>query len=149
ARIIAAALVELAGDERMLEPLLDVTNAFNVATQMWDDLQDWKEDLRQGTPTLLLARLVPERPAGLDGETGRDRIKQLPPQLYYGGPARHVLELAVTALDRADQLKPSIPNLGLHAVTAALRRKCEALSTDIDRIVRANVQRARDQPRIA
>jgi hypothetical protein len=35
-----------------------VTNAFNIATQLWDDLQDWKEDLRRGAPSLLLARLA-------------------------------------------------------------------------------------------
>lgn len=149
ARIIAAAMVELARDERMLEPLLDVTNAFNVATQMWDDLQDWKEDLRQGTPTLLLARLIPERPAGLDGKAGPDLVKQLARELYYGGHARHVLELVLTALDQAEQLQHAIPDLGLYAVTATLRRKCEALYVDIERIVRANVQRARDQPRLA
>jgi len=149
ARIIAAAMVELAGDDRLLEPLLDVTNAFNVATQMWDDLQDWKEDLQHGTPTLLLVRLVPERPASLEGEAGRDVIKKLARELYYGGHARYVLELALAALDKAEQLKGTIPNLGLHAVTATLRRKCEALYADIERIVRANVQRARSQPRVS
>ena len=64
---------------------------------MWDDLQDWKEDLQQGTPSLLLARLVSERPARLEGEAGRDVIKQLARELYYGGHARHVLELTLTA----------------------------------------------------
>ena len=147
ARIIPAALVELARDDRLLDQLLDVTNAFNVATQMWDDLQDWKEDLRHRTPTLLLVRLVPERPAGV-GELGRDVIQELARELYYGGHAHHVLELALAALDRAEQLEATIPDLGLHAVTGTLRRRCEALHGDIDRIVRANVRRARAQPRV-
>jgi hypothetical protein len=149
ARIIAAGMVELARDDRLLDPLLEVTNAFNVATQMWDDLQDWKDDLRQGTPSLLVARLVPERPEGLKGldpETWRDMIRQLARELYYRGHARHVLELALTSLDTAEQLKQTIPNLGLHDKTATLRRWCEALRADIDRIVRANVRRAREQP---
>jgi squalene-hopene/tetraprenyl-beta-curcumene cyclase len=148
ARIIAAGMVELVQEERLLEPLLEITNAFNLATQMWDDLQDWKEDLRRGTPSMLLARLVPERPTGLDAEAWRGLIQRLARELYYGGHAHHVIDLALASLDTAEQLKETIPNLGLHAVTATLRRRCEALRADIERIVRTNVQRARTQPRL-
>ena len=149
ARIIAAGMVELARDERLLEPLLEVTNAFNVAAQMWDDLQDWKEDLHRGTPSLLLARLVSERPDGMDARAWRGTIQHLARELYYRGHAQHVLDLALTSLDTAEQLKGMFPNLGLHARTAGLRRWCTGLRADIERITHANVRRAREQPRIA
>jgi squalene-hopene/tetraprenyl-beta-curcumene cyclase len=149
ARIIAAGLAELAGDERLLDPLLEVTNAFNVATQMWDDLEDWKDDLRRGIPSLLLARVVSGRPVGLDAAAWRDLLQQLTRELYYRGHVGHVLDLALTSLDTAEQLESVVPDLGLHALTGKLRRRCEALRSDIDRIVRANLQRARDQPRVA
>lgn len=148
ARIIAAGMAELAGDEHLLAPLLAVTNAFNVATQLWDDLQDWKEDLRRGAPSLVLARLVPDRPVDLDSEQWRALTQRLARELYYGGHARHVLALALASLDTAEQLKATIPKLGLHAKTATLRRWCETLRADIERIVRANVERARAQPTV-
>lgn len=149
ARIIAAGMVELAGDDGMLTPLLEIINAFNLATQMWDDLQDWKDDLRRGTPSLLLARLCPERPPPCSDDDWRDLTRQLARELYYRGHADHVLDLALSALDTAEQLKPTLPDLGLHSRTAMLRGWCDGLRGDIRRIVRTNLARARAQPRLA
>lgn len=148
ARIIVAGMCELARDESLFEPLLEITNAFNMATQMWDDLQDWKEDLRRGAPSLVLSRLVNERPGSLDDEAWRGLIQRLARELYYGGHARDILDLVLRSLAAAERLKDTVPELGLHAVTAALRRQCEVLRADIERIVRANVQRARELPRV-
>src|SRR5262249_27063124 len=62
ARATIAGLAEIDGNRRPLQPLLEAIDGYNVARQMLDDLTDWEEDLKQGTPSLLLTRILGQRP---------------------------------------------------------------------------------------
>jgi squalene-hopene/tetraprenyl-beta-curcumene cyclase len=146
---VPAGLVELAGDDRLLEPLVQVIDAFNQAAQMWDDLQDWRDDLRHGIPSLLVGRIAAEPPPrDLDAAAWKALGDRLARDVYYGGHAFHVIDLALAALDRAEALKPTISNLAWHDTTAIYRRRFTSLRGDIERIVRENVARARQPPAI-
>jgi squalene-hopene/tetraprenyl-beta-curcumene cyclase len=146
-RIALAGLVELSRDNSRFAALVEATNLFHIANQMWDDLHDWKDDLHNRLPSLLLSRLVPEWPVQVNDTQCRDVYEQLGRTLYYGGHAHYVLELALDSLHRADRLTADIPDLWWHDVTAPLRDKCQTLLQDVDHIVRRNMQRARVQPR--
>ena len=83
ARAVAAGLVELARDERLLTPLLETIDAFNFASQMCDDLLDWRDDAYRSIPSLLLARVLRERPA-LHGAAMEHELDRLGRELYQG-----------------------------------------------------------------
>jgi len=146
-RIALAGLVELSHDDSRFEALVQSTHHFHIANQMWDDLHDWKEDLHNRLPSLLLSRIVPAWPVQVNDATFRDICEQLGRTLYYGGHAHYVLDLALTSLDRAERLTTDIPNLWWHDVIAPLRHKCQTLLRDVEHIVRRNIRRARVQPR--
>ncbi len=144
AKATVAGLVELAHNDSLFEPLVESIHHYYIARQMWDDLGDWKEDLRTGIPSLLLSRVLHERPARENRDLVRDQLAR---ELYYGGHAQYVLELALESLDRVDDLTADMPHLLWHRATAEVRRNCEALLDDINRIVHDNLQRAREQPK--
>lgn len=147
ARTVAAGLVELAGDEHLLAPLLEAIDAFNFASQMCDDLLDWRDDAYRSIPSLLLARALPERPAlpGAALELELDRVGR---ELYQGGHAAYVIGLALSALDTADRLREVLPGLHLpwYALTDALRRRCLAVQDHILRMAAEQLPRARELP---
>ncbi len=137
-RAIIAGLAELARDDSLLEPLVDALNQFNIACQMWDDLKDWKEDLQHGMPSLLLTRVLPEHPSKGDAGREPDRVAR---ELYYGGHAGYVLDLALAALDTAERVKASVPRLPWYQLIEITRRKLEATQRDVKSIIERNVQR--------
>lgn len=146
ARATIAGLAEMAGDDRLYAPFVEAVECFNVASQMWDDLCDWKEDLQTGTPSLLLSRLVGERPVFRNADEQARAVASLARDLYYGGSARHVLELALVSLDRADCLTAGYPELPWRSVAGDLRKRCRLLLEDITRIVGSNLRRVTRQP---
>lgn len=146
ARATIAGLVELAQDEHLYAPFVEAIDCFNVASQMWDDLCDWKDDLQTGTPSLLLSQLVRERPVFKSQDEQTREVAALARDLYYGGRARHVLELAVVSLDRADSLTVGFPDLPWRNVANDLRKRCQSLLGDITRIVGSNLRRVTRQP---
>lgn len=143
AKATIAGLTELAGDDSLLEPLIESIHHYYVARQMWDDLHDWKEDLQTGIPSLLLSRVLHERPAQEERKAALDQMAR---ELYYGGHAQYVLGLALDSLDAADDLTTDIPDLLWRRTLTEMRRQCEALLDDVNRIVRRNLQRVREQP---
>ncbi|WP_224372689.1 class 1 isoprenoid biosynthesis enzyme [Hyalangium versicolor] len=147
ARTVAAGLVELAGDERLLSPLLEAIDAFHFASQMCDDLLDWREDAYQSTPSLLLARVLPERPL-LHGDALEHALDRLGRELYQGGHAAHVVGLALSALDTAERLREALPGLQLpwYSLTDALRRRCLAVQEHIQRLSAEQPARLRELP---
>lgn len=142
ARSIVAALVELSGDERLYEPLIDIINEFNKATQLWDDLEDWKDDLRHGVPTAIISRLVPEPPGPLDEESWQRLTARLSREFYYKGHAQEVLAMIIASLDAAERYVDVLPGFGLIENMKILRRQCEGLRQDIERIVQRNLGQA-------
>lgn len=146
ARIAIAGLVELAQDDSLAEPLVECINQFNEANQLWDDLCDWKQDLRHRIPSLPLLRLLPDwPPTKLNQEEETRLLQQLARKLYYGGHAHYILELALQSLDRSERIIEDIPGLLWSNVTSPLRHKCQALLQDINQIVHFNLQRSHQQ----
>jgi hypothetical protein len=127
ARIVIAALAELDGDDRLVDPICASLAHVGEAMGMYDDLTDWKEDLRRGQPSLLLSRVVVEFPGLLDEPAWADLIKHLTRAIHYGGHSRYVLRLALSSLDKADRLEELLPGLPWYEHTRALRRVCQEM----------------------
>jgi hypothetical protein len=149
ARAVVAGLVELARDERLFTPLLEALDAFNFASQMCDDLLDWRDDAFRSHPSLLLARVLP-KPLALRGAALEQELDRLGRELYHGGHASHVVGLALGALDAADKLQEVLPGVSLpwYLLTESLRRRCRAVQEHIQRITAQQPPRAREAPRL-
>lgn len=135
AKFVVAGLGELAGDETPIDPLTRALDRYYIARQMVDDLSDWRQDLERGYPSLLLARVAATEFAG----EGKAELARQPERtsraIYFGGHARHTVELALAALAEGEQLTAAWPDLLWHRITARLRAQCRNLLTEIDRIV--------------
>ena len=148
ARTTIAGLAELEASRDAFQPLVEAIDGYNVARQMLDDLCDWKEDLEAGNPTLLLARVLRERPTWADDRELSDLGQAVGRGIYYGGHAQYLMELAVDHLDRADRLTAELPDLTWRRVLADLRRRCALFLDDLERIVVENLRRAADRQTI-
>ena len=137
AKTSVAGLVELAKDDRLLETLTEAVKQYLIARQLWDDIQDWKEDLQSGTLSLLLARVVEEWPVKYNEE----RLKYLTQKLFYGGHINYVIDLALQSLDRAKEITQDIPNLEWRTVSVeVLETHFKSLSEDIRKICNKNIE---------
>lgn len=135
-----AGLVELAQDESLLEPLTGAVKQYLIARQIWDDIQDWKEDLQSGIPSLLLARVVEEWPPKSDEAT----LKYLTQKIFYGGHMGYVIELALQSLNRAKEITQDIPQLAWQTVSVeSLENHFHSLSEDIKKICKRNLESLR------
>ncbi|HEY6323217.1 MAG TPA: prenyltransferase/squalene oxidase repeat-containing protein [Thermoanaerobaculia bacterium] len=146
AKATVAGLAELARAPDRGEPLAAAIDCFSVAQQAMDDLCDWKEDLRNGVPTLLLARVLDKPPPASPAEL-EPWIESVGREIYYGGHARYSLTLAIASLADADRLTADVPDLAWRQVCGELRQRCERLLADADRIIGDNLRRAATQPR--
>ncbi len=148
AKASVAGLAELADDGGPSAALESAVDHYNVAHQLFDDLGDWKKDLRRGQPSLVLSRLLPdEGPFGAEPPSP-DQVGGLARKLYYEGHAGHVLGLALLELGQADQALAGLPPVPLADAVAGLRRRCLDLEADIARIVAQNANRVKAQPAV-
>jgi squalene-hopene/tetraprenyl-beta-curcumene cyclase len=138
-RSMVAGLTVLAGDATLLESLTESINLYHFAHQMFDDLYYWKQDYLKRFPSLLLCNLLQERPV----EPKQEDLKALTREVYYGGHACTVLQLAVGALERAHRLVADLPHLPWHIVLTKLRDRCEGLLYDILKITQESQRRAK------
>ena len=146
AKASIAGLAGLAGDAWPSAALDSAVDHYNVAYQMFDDLGDWKKDLRRRQPSLLLARLLPDGgPFGADA-LNPEQIGGIARKLYYEGHAGHVLRVALVELAEADAALGQIPAVPFADAVAGLRRRCQDLEADIARIVAENASRVKAQP---
>jgi squalene-hopene/tetraprenyl-beta-curcumene cyclase len=137
---IIAGLVDLAGTEQYLLPFTRSLNLFNFSCQMFDDICDWKEDYLNRSPSLVLCRLLKERPV----EPKEQDLKQIARELYYGGHICTVLQQAIDAFDEAISIVPG--NVSWIHLVSKLRERCEDLLTDIIKISQSNRRRTAEQP---
>lgn len=149
AKVITAGLCELAQAHDLLARLSQAVDSFNIACQLWDDFKDWKEDLCAGIPSLILTRVIKERPANKSQEEMVKLTKSLAREIYYGGHASYVMERAIEALNRADAIKEVAADLPWYSATAKLRQRCQGILEDIERIVGSNLERVRSQPKFS
>jgi hypothetical protein len=143
ARIVVAALVELEGNDRWLHPICEALAATGEAMGMLDDVGDWKDDLRTGQPSLLLSRALVALPGPLDDAGWTALCPHVSRALHYGGHTQHVLQLALRALDRADQLEQALPGLPWYQHTHALRGACQTAMVEVAVAVRQGVDQGR------
>jgi squalene-hopene/tetraprenyl-beta-curcumene cyclase len=148
AKASVAGLAELAGGGGQAAVLESAVDHYNVAHQLFDDLGDWKKDLRRRQPSLVLARLLPDGgPFGAD-DAGPELVGGIARRLYYEGHASHVLRLALLELGEADHALTELPPLPFADAVAGLRRRCLDLEADIARIVVENANRVKAQPAV-
>jgi len=148
AKASVAGLAELANEAGPSDALDGAVDHYNVAHQLFDDLGDWKKDLRRRQPSLVLARLLPDGgPFGAD-EAGPELVGGIARKLYYEGHAGHVLRLALLELGEADQALTDVPPLPFADAVAGLRRRCLDLEADIAKIVAENANRVKAQPSV-
>ncbi|MGA8341959.1 MAG: hypothetical protein WB781_08475 [Candidatus Sulfotelmatobacter sp.] len=147
ARATIAGLADMEGNRNSLQPLTEAIDGYNSARQMLDDLCDWKEDLGAGIPSLLLARVLGQGPTCLSpGELSKLKV-EVGREIFYGGHAKYLMELAVSILDQADRATKEWPSLPWRKVHADLRHQCALFLQDLGRIVEENVHRAERQQR--
>jgi squalene-hopene/tetraprenyl-beta-curcumene cyclase len=142
AKATIAGLASLAGTEQWLEPLNYSIDCYNIAGQMADDLQDWKEDLQIGFPSLLISRVI-DRPLEANPDELEREIGKLSRRIYYEGHTQYILDIALQSLDRAIDSISEISELGWHLELQRFRRYCQSLADDIHQIITANLRRAR------
>ncbi|HTW81020.1 MAG TPA: hypothetical protein VME23_15845 [Terracidiphilus sp.] len=145
ARATVAGLAALEGKRTALQPLNQAIDGYNVARQMLDDLCDWKEDLKSGIPSLLLARVLDQSPVGLTDEEQARLILAVGREIFYGGHAKYLMELALGLLDEAGRVTAEWPSLGWRKVHADLRHECTLFLQDLHRIVGENLRRVGTQ----
>ena len=140
ARVAIVGLSLLGDDGSRAHSLLQSLDKYIFARQLWDDVQDWKADLRANRPTLITVRLATT--FGLTDAALRETdIAAMSRDLYYGGHAEEFLGLArdslACALDTADRAR----RLPWHALLERFHTAVEALRRDLNAIVERNLER--------
>jgi squalene-hopene/tetraprenyl-beta-curcumene cyclase len=148
AKASVAGLAALAGERGPLTELEASIDHYNAAHQLFDDLGDWKKDLRRRQPSLILARLLPDGGPFRVPEPSSELMGRVSRDLYYRGHAHHVLSLALLELDAADRALTGLGAIAWSDAVAGLRRRCLDLDADIFRIVAENTNRIRSQPEV-
>ena len=104
AKYSIAAQAVLTEEEDLLPILAESIDCFHVGYQYWDDLVDWKEDLKYSSYSLLLTRalekLGPDRHAKPYNQL-REEVGRI---VYYSGIAEEHLRLAFDWFERAYEL---------------------------------------------
>lgn len=131
------AMALLSDTSHILAPLMESQDRFLAGFQCFDDLRDWKEDLRHGNFTFLLTRVL--FAGGLHPQVRRanpvprDEVGQV---LYHRGIAEEQLQLAehyfLQALDSVQNIH--VPNW-VETVTGFLRH-CQTMRHDLAEIRR-------------
>lgn len=147
-RAVAAGLVGISGDESLYHRLVNAINNFNVACQMLDDLVDWKKDLRDSAPSLLLARLFKQYPAADITQISDNKfIEHTAIRMYYDGHVQYVIEVGLSASDKSLNILKSLngQETDWFKLVSKTKNKLEALLEDVDKIIKQNLQRISQQ----
>ncbi len=143
AKSVAAGLVELAGDDSLLDPLSQSIDHLQLAVQLCDDVHDWRRDLRLGLPSTFLQPVLAElaeRGIKIAADADADWLAKY---LYYGGHVEAALERALQEFDKALSAVETLPLPAWRERILRGRRSCEELRSDITRLTKENVLRAR------
>ncbi|MBI2567898.1 MAG: hypothetical protein HYV63_12775 [Candidatus Schekmanbacteria bacterium] len=126
--VVIAGLAELAGDDRCYERLVAALDRFDIAVQLWDDLQDWQDDLDSGMPSLLLVRMLGERPQPQRG-ADRDQLRRrIAAALYRGEHGTWLLTTIRETVGESLALLDPLPLPRWREVVAEFLEQCEALA---------------------
>ena len=137
-RAVLAGLAMLSGDQRTAAELTLALDDYNVARQLLDDLQDWREDVLTGRATLVIAHLFACWPSAAELDAGAAH------RLYYDGHAARILELAShharASLARLEAFPVRLPVVRVVEATVAAAR---TLHDDIGQISAEAIARRR------
>lgn len=148
ARTAVNGLAVLAQNEQIEKPLCSSITNYYVAYQLWDDILDWKRDVKTNTPTLLLSRVM-NSPLSFSTEEESDSyIKQLKYEVYYNGHLEYLLDLAINKIEDARQNIVGIDVPEWRSVLSHLEKDCAALLHDTRAIIQKNIQRVQIQPQL-
>jgi hypothetical protein len=134
-RVAIVGLSLLGDDDSRTGALLESLDKYNLARQIWDDLQDWKADLWAMRATLVTQRLAPV----VNVCAAMPDVEATARKLYYGGHADELLELARTNLASALDAAGRDRRLPWHSLVEDLDRSVEALQRDLQTVVRRNL----------
>lgn len=146
AKVAIAGLAEMAGDDEYVKLLEEALEHYYIARQMLDDVCDWKEDMRNHIPSLLLSRIIGGHSSSQVRSETQYREKQLAYNIYYQGHAQYVIDLALDSLDDYDDICVELPDFMLNRVVESLRKECRSLLSDIEQIIKKNLRRTSEQP---
>ena len=104
------ALAYLSGDFSPVESLSRSQDCFNAAFQAYDDVKDWKEDLKHGNYTNLLTTVLMDYHTSESSINASDSsVNDLSHSIYYGGYAENILQEAMQycsqAIDAVDNAR--------------------------------------------
>ncbi|NOK58051.1 MAG: hypothetical protein GFH27_549287n355 [Chloroflexi bacterium AL-W] len=149
ARNVVNALAELTNDYQPCAQLIESIDHYNIARQMFDDLCDWKEDLLHRQPSLVLVCALQDQQMNIHDSDVRTLTTLVGRSMYYHGHAVAILRLAIASLDRAEGALWDIPTIPWMSLIDDLRRRCQGLLNDVERIVHANTQHRQVRPNVA
>ena len=138
-RLAVAALTELGGEREAADALDASICAYSVARQIFDDLQDWRRDLRSRIPTPVIAAILDAFPAAGAAPSEADLARRL----HYEGHSRRFLASALLFADEAIALAERAPRW--RAVVENLRGLIATAAADVARIIEENLARVRDR----
>lgn len=92
-RTVSAAIGEFGNDILKADVAGELLLNYFVACQMLDDLRDWREDVRNGSMSLLLLRVSAERPEVAN-------VEHIGRCIFGNGHAEYVLTLGIEVLER-------------------------------------------------
>ncbi len=152
-RAVIAGLVELSGNESVYIPLVESINNFNISCQVLDDMVDWKQDLGDSAPSLLLARVFDENPLLIKNvveKRNEDYINDVAKTIYYEGYAEDHLTIGLQAAEKSLQLLKQIggDKTDWHTLVVMTKSKLESLLADFRTIVQRNRQRVQTQLKV-
>jgi hypothetical protein len=138
------AMALLSDTSEVLAPLVESQDRFLAGFQCFDDLKDWKEDLRHGNFTFLLTRVL--FAGGLDAHVLRgDPVprEEAGQVLYHRGIAEEQLQLAehyfLQALDSVQNIH--VPDWA--ATVTGFLRHCQTMRHDLAEIRRRTTSKTR------
>jgi UDP:flavonoid glycosyltransferase YjiC (YdhE family) len=105
AAIVVHGMAALAGDQSNVEALAKSIEHFDMASYYWDDLKDWRKDLRERGPSLVVGHVLSARPELREAEEPSAFARAL----YCDGEAEKVLDVSIAHLDAADALVAHLP----------------------------------------
>ncbi len=148
-RAVAAGLVELSGNEAVYNSLVGSISNFNIACQVLDDMVDWKQDLKDCAPSLLLTRVFNENPHLFENGNAQD-TNDFARIIYYRDYARQHLTIGLRAVEKSLNLLKQIEGdkTDWHVLVVMTGRKLESLLEDFEAIVRRNKLRVQTQLKV-
>ena len=153
ARAVIAGLVDLDKNDSLYLPLTDSVNNFNIACQLLDDLIDWKTDLENSRPSMLLADVIRKNGAlkVKDAPNPTDLHNSFAKEIYYNGIAANSINKALAYIDKSQRILNDLEakQTGWFNVNIKTKKKLGELLADIDNIVTANIKRVKTQPKFS